>query len=141
MCADFNAYHNEQALQNLYDADYTNLEGPNDYSYQFRSAPAPFCIPLLCLLEKLHSTANSRIRTGQCDCSSPADRDVHWLAAAAPLAPWTTASPAPPCGPRCAHKLAGMASQAAVVYTWSSLCYVSLCDTSMLQTSGRLSKN
>lgn len=64
LCADFNAYYNEQALQNLYDASYTNLEGPNDYSYQFRSATAPFCVPLLCRLEKLHSTANNRVRTG-----------------------------------------------------------------------------
>lgn len=38
LCADFNAYYMEQALQNLYTANYTNLETPTDYSYQFRSA-------------------------------------------------------------------------------------------------------
>ncbi len=32
--ADFNAYYMEQALVNLYNANYTNLEEPTSYSYQ-----------------------------------------------------------------------------------------------------------
>jgi hypothetical protein len=38
LMGDFNAYYNEQALQNLYSANYTNLEGPISYSYQFSGA-------------------------------------------------------------------------------------------------------
>jgi hypothetical protein len=58
--ADYNAYWYEQALQNLYDANFTNLEPPMSYSRRL-------CCPYVTLYVVVHTMHGAM---AQCGCTA-----------------------------------------------------------------------